>query len=213
MEIVPGCNVRLGASVARCHAKGVSTTMIISMSKRMMRRSFEKTLYRFTEIPEVRLSGTLGVYVHVPFCFSKCSFCPFYKEIFSQELKTRYICAIRREIGHTDMQGTAKWVYFGGGTPNTLATEDLCQIVEAIKAKARVNRMGIELLPATVTDDYLKGLKRIGFTKISVGVESFSDKVINRTGRTIATCDRVNELIALAKAIGLWVNVDMMVYR
>lgn len=185
--------------------------MIISMSKKMMQRSFEKTLYRFMKIPEPRFNENFGIYIHVPFCYSKCSFCPFYKEIFSERLKRQYLNAILREIEDTDMNGPAKWVYFGGGTPNTLTINEIDSIIERLKDKVQINSMGIELLPALLTDEYLKGLKRSGFTKISIGVESFSDKVISKTGRKIAKYEHTKEIIGSAKSIGLWVNVDMMV--
>ncbi len=185
--------------------------MIISKSKSMMQSSFEKTLYRFMEIPKPIFSGDFGIYIHVPFCLSKCSFCPFYKELFSQKLKKQYLAAILKEIDDTDIQGKAKWLYFGGGTPNTLATKDIHGIVERIRSKVEINSMGVELLPALLTDEYLKELKAIGFTKISIGVESFSDEVLNKTGRKITTYDHVRQLIELAKSLGLWVNVDMMV--
>lgn len=185
--------------------------MIISKSKDMMRKSFEKTLYRFREIPGPVFNGNFGIYIHVPFCLARCTFCPFYKEIFSELMKERYLSAILKEIDETDMHGEAEWVYFGGGTPNTLTIKELDDIVERIRARVQIRSMGIELLPALLDEEYLRGLRAIGFTKISVGVESFSGKVINKTGRKIAAPDRVIALIEFAKSIGLWVNVDMMV--
>lgn len=185
--------------------------MIMSKSKQMMQRSFEKTLYRFMEIPEPMLNGHFGIYIHVPFCLSKCSFCPFYKEIFSEKLKEQYLDSVLKEIDDTDMQGEAKWIYFGGGTPNTLAIKDIYDTVERIRGKVKINSMGMELLPALLSDEYLKELKAIGFTKISIGVESFSDEIINKTGRKITTYNHIKRLIEFAKSLGLWVNVDMMV--
>jgi len=185
--------------------------MIITKSKDMMRRSFEKTLYRFREIPQPKFDGQFGIYVHVPFCLTRCTFCPFYKEIFSEEMKEWYLDAILKEIDETDVHGKAEWIYFGGGTPNTLTVKDLDDIVARIRGKVQINSMGIELLPALLNEEYLRGLKAIGFTKISIGVESFSGEVINKTGRRITTPDRVAEFIEFAKSIGLWVNVDMMV--
>lgn len=185
--------------------------MISSKSKEMMQKSFKKTLYRFMKIPKPIFHGYFGIYIHVPFCLSKCSFCPFYKEIFSEKLKGQYLDAILKEIDDTDMQGEAKWIYFGGGTPNTLTIEDVNEVVERIRGKVQINSVGMELLPVILSDEYLKGLKAIGFTKISIGIESFSDKVIIKTGRRITTYDHMNQLIKFAKSLGLWVNVDMMV--
>ncbi len=185
--------------------------MIISKSKSMMRRSFEKTLYRFREIPRAEFDGDFGIYIHVPLCLSKCSFCPFYKELFSEKLKQQYLDAILKEIDGADIRGKAKWIYFGGGTPNTLTITDISGIVERIGGKVQIKSMGMELLPALLTDEYLRELKAIGFTKISIGVESFSDQVLNKAGRKITTHDHVRRIIELAKSLGLWVNVDMMV--
>jgi oxygen-independent coproporphyrinogen-3 oxidase len=185
--------------------------MITSMSKRMMKRSFEKTLYRYTKIPDHLFNGNFGIYIHVPFCYSKCSFCPFYKKIFSEERKRRYLDAIFKEIDGRDISGQAKWLFFGGGTPNTLTVKELGNILDRLRAKVQLDSVGIELLPALVTTEYLKGLKRVGFTKISIGVESFSDTVIGKTGRKIPVREHIEKVVKDARSIGLWVNVDMMV--
>jgi oxygen-independent coproporphyrinogen-3 oxidase len=163
------------------------------------------------EIPKAVFRGNFGIYIHVPFCYSVCSFCPFYKEIFSEDLKGQYLEAILKEIDNTDMQGKAKWIYFGGGTPNTLTTKDLSNIVERIRRKVQIDSMGIELLPTILKSDYLKGLKDIGFTKISVGVESFSNKVASKTGRKIAKNEEIEKIVNLSRTLGLGTNVDMMV--
>jgi oxygen-independent coproporphyrinogen-3 oxidase len=185
--------------------------MITSMSKRMMRKSFEKTLYRYTKIPDHRFNGNFGIYVHVPFCYSKCSFCPFYKQIFSEEGKREYLDAILKEIDGRDINGQAKWLFFGGGTPNTLTIEELHKILGRLKTKVQLESVGIELLPVLVSTEYLDGLKRIGFTKISIGVESFSDTVIGKTGRKVDVHEHIKNVVEYARSIGLWVNVDMMV--
>ena len=67
------------------------------MSKKFLKRSFEKTKYRFTDKPEPVVNGDFGIYVHVPFCRTKCSFCPFYKEIYNFKECTRYVDAILSE--------------------------------------------------------------------------------------------------------------------
>lgn len=184
--------------------------MIVSKSRQMMRRSFEKTTYRFCEVPEADFRGNFGVYIHVPFCRTKCTFCPFYKELFSEDLKRRYLDAIVEEIGRTPMSGRAKWVYMGGGTPNTLSVQEVGRIVEGLRAKVRLGSVGMELLPSLLDEGYLRGLKRLGFTKVSMGVESFSGEVGRETGRRRIGAPRVEELVKQAMSLGLWVNVDMM---
>lgn len=185
--------------------------MIVSMSKKMMRRSFEKVSYRFTDIPKPELHGDFGVYIHVPFCYSKCSFCPFYKETYSENLKKQYLAAILKEIEDTELRNQARWVYVGGGTPNTLEIGELRNILERIKYKIKLNSLGIELLPALIKKDYLLGLRKLGFSKISVGIESYSVEVMERTGRKIGDNEQIRKVLGYAKSLGLFVNVDMMV--
>jgi len=188
-----------------------TVSMITKRSALMMRRSFEKQTYRFTQAPPVQFGNSLGVYLHVPFCHRMCSFCPFYKELFSEELKNRYLTAILKEIDDSGIHGQAKWVYFGGGTPNTLSVKELAGIVDHLRVKFNIGSLGIELLPSLLTDCYLRDLRRIGFTKISLGVESFSGEVIGKTGRKLSACRFIDELVETAVSLGLWVNVDMMV--
>jgi len=184
--------------------------MIPALSSHFMRRSFQKTRYRFQDLPERTFRGLFGIYVHVPFCYTRCSFCPFYKELLSEEGKRDYLRCVQQEIEETKLDGQAAWVYFGGGTPNTLLPEDLAAIVRALRKQATPPSMGIELLPARATPEYLDALKALGFTKVSIGVESFSDEVIAPTGRRVGTLRHVERLVEHAHALGLWVNVDMM---
>ena len=185
--------------------------LIISKSKEMMKKSFKKTLYRFAEIPELKLNKNFGIYIHVPFCYTKCSFCPFYKEVYSEKLKQQYLSSILKEIKEKEIHGKSKWVYFGGGTPNTLKIDELNTILDELRCKVELSSIGIELLPSFLTDDYLIGLKGIGFTKISIGVESFSGNVISKTGRKNVNQSKIRKIIEYTKSLSLWANVDMMV--
>jgi coproporphyrinogen III oxidase-like Fe-S oxidoreductase len=81
-------------------------------SKKMMTKSFKKTKYLFTETPPPHFGEKLGVYLHVPFCHTKCTFCPFYKELYNQDLKEKYVDALITEISNTPIGGNAEWVYF-----------------------------------------------------------------------------------------------------
>jgi coproporphyrinogen III oxidase-like Fe-S oxidoreductase len=177
----------------------------------MMTKSFKKTKYQFTSTPKMSFSKDVGIYIHVPFCYSKCSFCPFYKELYSAELKEQYIGALVKEISSTPLNGNSKWIYFGGGTPNTLTLEDLTRIINALKSKTEITNMGIELLPSLITEEYLDGLVSLGFTKISVGIETFSKETHQKTGRKSAEYSHILGIITYAKSIGLHVAVDLMV--
>jgi oxygen-independent coproporphyrinogen-3 oxidase len=177
----------------------------------MVRRSFERVRYRLTSAPPLRLAGSFGIYVHVPFCHSKCSFCPFYKELFSETDKNAYLNALASEIEGSGIRGKASWVYFGGGTPNTLTVSEIARILSRLKERVRIEGAGIELLPSRLTPDYLAGLRSAGFTKISIGVESLSDAVLQQSGRHPAPESDIAGLIEQARRVGLRVNVDLMV--
>ena len=144
----------------------------------MVKKSFKKTIYEFKEIPKLKLKNDFGIYIHVPFCYKKCSFCPFYKEIFNQKLKEKYLKAIFREINESEYEVAPKWVYIGGGTPNTLKISELKSMIKCLQKKSKLKSIGIELLPSILNKEYINGLKDIGFTKISLGIESLSETVM-----------------------------------
>ena len=153
----------------------------------------------------------IGVYLHVPFCYTKCSFCPFYKELYSEKLKNSYVNSIVKEISKTTIEGQTKWIYFGGGTPNTLTINDFSKIVDALKEKVEIKNIGLELLPSLITRDYLEGLQSLGFTKISIGIETFTKETYKETGRKESTFTDISEKISFAQSLGLHVAVDLMI--
>lgn len=128
----------------------------------------------FTECEE------LGLYVHIPFCKSICNFCPYCKVRYSEDLCNRYIDALIREIHLIGSQYNGKKratsLYFGGGTP-ALAAGRIGEIISALREHFDIGEgIGLELHPDNVTEETLTILKEAGVTKISIGIQSFSDK-------------------------------------
>ncbi|MFX1485996.1 MAG: hypothetical protein ACFFBS_02635 [Promethearchaeota archaeon] len=82
----------------------LDSILAISISKRIMRRSFEKASYRPDKIRFPRLNEDVRTYVNIPFCYSKCSFCHFHKELNSETVKEEYLSAILGEIENTDLE-------------------------------------------------------------------------------------------------------------
>lgn len=185
--------------------------MIVSKSKKMMTKNFKKTTYKFNYVPDYHFEEDYGIYIHVPFCYSKCAFCPFYKELYSGQLKDDYLKAIHKEIKQKDINGKPKWIYIGGGTPNTLSIDEIDSILKELRNKIILPDVGIELLPAKLDKNYLDGLKDIGIKKISLGVESFSNEIMSKTNRKISEYQNIKELIEYSKKIGLWVTLDIMI--
>ena len=129
-----------------------------------------------------------SIYIHIPFCKRLCGYCDFYKTM-SLARKEEVLDALCREIGARsgELQGTVlKTIYFGGGTPTVCSPEELAQIVATIRAHfdcSEVEEMTIEANPDDLTPDYLAGLRRVGFNRLSIGIQSFSDedlKFMNR---------------------------------
>lgn len=129
----------------------------------------------------------LGLYVHIPFCKSICSFCPYCKELYSPEKCGVYVDALIREI-HMACKGSKEKkrvtsLYFGGGTP-ALAAGRLSDIIAALMEHFTVTEgIGVELHPDNVTVPLLQTLKYAGVTKISIGIQSFQQKYQATLGR------------------------------
>ena len=185
--------------------------IVIPMSKRFLKRSFDKITYRFTDKPEPVVDGDFGIYVHVPFCKSLCNFCPFYKELYNFKQCSKYVDAIISEIQNSPINGKANWLYFGGGTPNMLTVHQLSKIKDAVQAKVDVENIGIELLPDVLTPEYIRELRLAKFTKVSIGVESLKKEVLTGTGRQILGKEYIANLVKEVKYRGLWINLDLMI--
>ena len=129
-----------------------------------------------------------GLYIHIPFCKKLCYYCDFH---FTVSLKTKdsFLNAVVHEIemrkGELHNE-PIKTVYFGGGTPSVLTIEELRQIVNALNSSFDVSNcieFSIELNPDDVTNDYLNGLKDLGFNRVSMGVQSFNNDLLKFLNR------------------------------
>src|SRR5690242_8506463 len=126
-----------------------------------------------------------SLYVHVPFCAQKCEYCAFYSEASSGELINRYTQALVRELEIVAPDLKPKTVFCGGGTPSIL---NLRQWELIFRAMERLNLLGaeeftIEFNPATVSADKAKLFRDFGVNRISMGVQSLDEKLLDRLGR------------------------------
>lgn len=129
-----------------------------------------------------------GLYVHIPFCKQRCSYCAFYSTTL-YNIKERYVDALCKEIVmRKEYAGcaTIETIYLGGGTPSTLSMEQLQKICNTIFETYTVSEMAeitIECNPDDLTTDFLSQLKMLPFNRISMGVQSFNDTQLKRLGR------------------------------
>jgi oxygen-independent coproporphyrinogen-3 oxidase len=126
-----------------------------------------------------------SLYVHVPFCAQKCVYCAFYSEASSGELVNRYTAALVRELKLVADDLKPKTVFFGGGTPSLL---NLRQWEQILRTMERLNLLGaeeftVECNPATVSADKAKLFRDFGINRISMGVQSLDEKLLDRLGR------------------------------
>lgn len=143
---------------------------------------------------------TQSAYIHIPFCRHKCNYCSFVSyDCFKDSDKKEYVKTLLLEIENYYKDEPLKTLYFGGGTPSLLATEDLEKILKCFCFDVNPE-ITIEINPETVDISYLAGLKQIGFNRISVGVQSFDANILKSIGRIHNAARAVEAVIEVKKA-------------
>lgn len=162
----------------------------------------------------------VSLYVHIPFCKQRCSFCNLFmvKETRGAELINRYIDCLVREIEMYEELlaphiGESTTVYFGGGTPSILDAKQLSRTIEALcsfTSRSQVEEFTLEVAPETADREYLASLRKLGITRVSLGVQSIQEDEVRRFARQ-HTRDHVMDLIDACMKLGFpTVNVDLI---
>lgn len=160
----------------------------------------------------------LGIYVHVPFCRSKCQYCDFYSLGGSREkgLMEDYleaVCLHIKEAGALAPGYQVDTVYFGGGTPSFLGADGLVQILNAIRRRFAVSadaEITFEANPDSVTEKLLKRLRAEGFNRISLGIQNDDDGLLKKLGRPHSYRQAV-QAVDLARKAGFHnLSLDLM---
>lgn len=135
-------------------------------------------------------AGTaVGLYLHIPFCHTRCVYCDFNTYIDLDHLKARYVAALERELAVVGIAAgwpDAATIFFGGGTPTALEPTQIEALIAACHAAFRVApqaEITVEANPGTVTLDYLQALRAAGVNRLSFGVQSFHDDELRFLGR------------------------------
>lgn len=158
-----------------------------------------------------------GIYVHIPYCASKCHYCDFNSYALGQAKTEPYVRALLREIGQAASMvqpGTAfETVFFGGGTPTTCSGEQLVRVLNALREHYTLSpdaEITTEANPGTVTPEQLAQIREGGFNRISFGVQAFDDALLRSIGR-VHTVAEAEEAVAFARDAGFAnINVDLM---
>lgn len=156
-----------------------------------------------------------GIYVHIPFCKKKCKYCDFVSFVSYEEKYKEYIECLINEIKNKKIenQKIVNTIYFGGGTPSILESDDIVKIIKTIKEKFEIEQnceITIEVNPGTITKQKLEDYKNAGVNRLSIGLQSASNRVLKLIGR-IHTYEEFLNTYNLAKDVGFEnINVDLM---
>ena len=160
----------------------------------------------------------LGIYIHLPFCVQKCRYCDFLSFTeFGEEERRRYLGKVMEEIVGRSQRYRKDYrvdsIFIGGGTPSLFPPSWIEEILDTIYARFHVAEDGentMEVNPGTVTENRLKGYRRAGINRLSVGVQSFRAGLLTYLGR-IHTARDAEETFCAARAAGFSnINLDLI---
>jgi oxygen-independent coproporphyrinogen-3 oxidase len=156
----------------------------------------------------------IGLYVHIPFCASRCPYCDFATAPATTALRGRYLAALSREIeregerlGHPRL----RTLFFGGGTPSLLDPDEIASLAGALRSAfaLRPREATVEANPATLDRARLEAWRALGITRLSLGAQSFDARGLRALGRTHQPLDTAVSLAA-AREAGLDVSLDLI---
>jgi oxygen-independent coproporphyrinogen-3 oxidase len=150
-----------------------------------------------------------GVYLSYPFCAQKCSYCNFASGVFPRELSVEYHEALRSELTAADWPWVPETVYWGGGTPSRMEPEILASLQACIPGRPW-REATIEAAPGGITRGKAAGWRDCGINRVSLGVQSFIDKELARTGRK-HTAQIVEQEVRILRDAGISnINIDLI---
>jgi oxygen-independent coproporphyrinogen III oxidase len=165
---------------------------------------------------------SLGIYISVPFCRTKCSFCNFASGVFSRAVFDRYVEQVCAEIAAADaiacvvggkLERYVDSIYLGGGTPSVLAPDQLERLFHAVRDNFDVEpsaEITVECAPGTLTEPVLEALLKGGVNRVSLGVQSFVDKECSSVGRLHSRAVTLDD-IARLRAAGIGnIGIDLI---
>lgn len=156
----------------------------------------------------------LGIYIHIPFCKSKCSYCDFTSFANKEKMVEKYIECLKKEIKNKETNNcVVDTIYIGGGTPSFIDSKYIKEIVEIVKTKFKIKEeaeITIEVNPGTVNEEKLKDYEETGINRISIGLQSTNNKILKQIGR-IHTYEEFLNTYNLVRKVGFKnINVDLM---
>ena len=161
------------------------------------------------------MSDTIGVYIHIPFCRSKCYYCDFFSGKAKEEDFDKYTALLKERIKYWGniSKETVSSVYIGGGTPSILGAERLCDILTAVEKSFKVSseaEITVEVNPESGKSLDFNKLRKVGFNRISIGMQSSHESELKALGR-IHSPEDVRITVKAAKDGGFKnISLDIM---
>lgn len=157
----------------------------------------------------------IGLYVHIPFCVRKCNYCDFFSGAASEETILRYTDALVEEIKGYEREKkiSVDSIFFGGGTPSILPSDQFERIVNAIRASFEIvdnTEFTVEVNPGAVSHEKLLVYNRLGVNRLSIGLQSIHENELKKLGRIHTFADFL-ETYNISREVGFRnINVDLM---
>ena len=164
----------------------------------------------------------MGLYISVPFCRTKCSYCNFASDVFSKSAYENYVARVIEDIGRSRelagelgcvLDSDVDSIYLGGGTPSILAADQLLRIFGAAREQFRVARdaeITVECAPGTLSPALIETLQQCGVNRVSLGVQSFVDREAQAVGRLHKRSTVLEEVARLREAGLSNINIDLI---
>ena len=152
-----------------------------------------------------------GLYIHIPFCFSKCPYCDFYSTKYTPTAADAFAEKLGGQM--QDYTGSFDTVYFGGGTPSFFGADGLAVILTTIRRNFDVvpdAEISVECNPDSVSDRLLHRLYAEGFNRVSLGVQSDDDEILKKLGRPHTYAQAATAYQRIRKAGFRNVSIDLM---
>jgi len=154
-----------------------------------------------------------GLYIHFPFCFSKCNYCDFNSHLYQEEVVRAYLKALNQEMArYSCYYPEVKTLYVGGGTPTSLTPEKLGNLFKKIKDNFIIGQIEItvEANPETLSSEKLAVMSEVGINRLSIGVQSFQSSLLRILGRHHTERDIISAL-EQARGTGVFsINLDLL---
>ncbi|MFC1993603.1 radical SAM protein [Chloroflexota bacterium] len=156
------------------------------------------------------IGDEISLYIHIPFCRTLCPFCCFNRYLFKEDKARQYFKNLKKELSLYIQRGFKfSSFYFGGGTP-TVLMDELLGFIDYLKENFEVKEISLETTPREVTKENIELLKAAGINRLSIGVQSFDNDILQATGRMTYTGEEAKEKLLMAQGNFDTLNVDLI---